>query len=132
MSENLLYGHERGNTQGWTYYRIGKSWFFEQTVTFDSGSSQNVDLDFPRAVQLNRIEQVWNDATSKDFAIRFFATPDSTYYSEVVTETGNVNTSWVTQLGTEYKFTSGSRLRLNYANYTADKTVNIVVQADEL
>lgn len=124
--------YEYGNIGAWEYERRGKSWFFTQTVTY-AGVTQNVDLDFFKGVRINRVEQIWNDATAKDFSIRMFTVPSSaTYYSQLQNLTGNIETSEVLQLGSEYEYPAGTRMRFAYANYTAGKIVKIIVQATEI
>jgi len=124
-------GSIRGSTNGWTYLHVGKSWFYEKVVTYN-GSANTQDLDFPVSVQLNRIEQVWNDTTTKDFSVRVYTDPGLAYYVELDTQTGNTATSRLLQLGSEYKYPSGARLRIYSGTNTNAKTDTIRVQVDEL
>ncbi len=124
-------GSFRGNVNGWSFLHVGKSWFYEKVVTYN-GSANTQDLDFPVSVQINRIEQVWNDATTKDFSVRLYTDPGLAYYVELDTQTGNTATSRVLQLGTEYKYPSGARLRIYSGTNTNAKTDTIRVQVDEL
>ena len=121
----------RDNKDGWSLYRIGKSVFFQKTVVY-TGSEENHSINFPLAIQINRIEQVWNDATAKDFSIRLFTDPALTSYVELAADTTNIATSRIIQAGTEYKYPAGARLTLNYQNTTGAKTCVIRIQVDEL
>ena len=121
----------RGNRDGWEYLHIGKSWFFHKIVTY-TGAANTCDLSFPISFQINRVEQVWNDATTKDFSIRMFSNPANSAYIELDTQTGNTYTSEILQLGTEYKYPAGSRLRIYSATNTDTKTDTIEIQIDEL
>ena len=121
----------RGNRDGWEYLHIGKSWFFSKTVTY-TGAANTCDLSFPLSIQLNRIEQVWNDTTTKDFSIRVYSNPASSAYIQLDTQTGNIHTSEILQLGPEWKYPAGSRLRIYSATNTNTKTDTIEIQADEL
>ncbi len=116
---------------GWTFEKAGKSHFFERVVTF-AGTTMSIDLDFPKSVQLNRVEQVFNDATARDFSIRVFTDPSLSYYIELDTQAASTALNRVVQAGLEYKYPSGSRLRLYYSSFTVGKTVTIRVQVDEL
>lgn len=120
-----------GNHDGWTFLHVGKSWFYSKVVTYD-GNANTQDISFPRAVQLNRIEQIWNDATTKDFSVRVFSDPGNAAYVELDTQTGNTATSRILQLGVEYKYPGGSRLRIYSGTNTNAKTDTIRVQVDEL
>jgi len=121
----------RGNRDGWEYLHIGKSWFFHKVVTY-TGAANTCDLSFPLSIQLNRIEQVWNDTTTKDFSIRVYGNPSSSAYVQLDTQIGNIHTSEILQLGTEWKYPAGSRLRIYSATNTDTKTDTIEVQAEEL
>ncbi len=120
----------RGTVNGWNYLRVGKSWFYERTVTYD-GNANTQDIDFLKSVQLNRIEQIWNDATTKDFSVRVFSDTMISYV-ELDTQAGNTATSRVLQLGAEYKYPAGARLRIYSGTNTNAKTDTIRVQVDEL
>ncbi len=124
-------GSIRGRNGSWSFEKVGKSYFFEQVVAF-AGATMNVDLDFPKSLQLNRIEQVFNDATARDFSVRVFTDASLAYYVELDTQAANVSLNRVIQAGAEYKYPSGSRLRLYYSSFTAGKIVTIRVQVDEL
>lgn len=91
-----------------------------------------INLDFPRAIQLNRVEQKFNDATARDISVRHYSDPSSTVYVEYLNLAADVSTNKIIQAGNEYKYGRNSRLQLYYANFTAGKTVEITVQADEL
>ena len=121
----------RGTIGNWSYRKVGRSWFFEQVVTY-AGATQSIDVDFPNAIQLNRIEQVCNDATARDFSVRVFTDPALAYYIELDNQAANTALNRVIQAGAEYKYPAGSRLRLYYSNFTVGKTVTIRVQVDEL
>ena len=121
----------RGNKGSWTYYKVRNSFFYEQIVTY-TGATQNVDLDFPNASQLNRIEQIWSDATARDFSCVVYTDPSLSSVIQLDTQVTNTATSRLLQLGSEYKYPSGSRLRIIYANTTISKTVTIRIQVDEL
>ncbi len=120
----------RGTTNGWNYLKVGKSWFYERVVTY-AGAANTQDIDFLKSVQINRIEQIWDDTTTKDFSIRVFSDTMISYV-ELDTQTGNTATSRLLQLGTEYKYPAGSRLRFYSGTNTNAKTNTIRVQADEL
>lgn len=123
---------ERGYTaEGWSFYRIGKSVFYERSITYD-GNAVSMDLQFPHAIQINRIEQIWNDATAKDAEIRVLANPSSAYYIVLDSVTGNIATSRLIQLGQEYKYTVATMLRIHYATNTNAKIVTVRIQADDL
>lgn len=123
---------ERGNTpEGWTFYRKGKSVFYERSITY-TGAAVSMDLQFPAAIQINRIEQIWNDATAKDSEIRMYANPSSAYYIVLDSVTANISTSRLIQLGLEYKYTPATMLRIHYATNTNAKIVTVRVQADDL
>ncbi len=121
----------RGQFGQWTWIRKGKANFFYQLVTF-TGSTMDIDLSLPFVFQLNRITQVFNDATARDFEIRVYDDPSIDAYASLLAATGNISTSVVTQRGEEYRYEMNARLRLHYANYTASKTVRIRVQVNEL
>jgi len=121
----------RGNIDGWDYEHVGKSWFYTRTVTY-TGSASTIDLSFPHSVQLNRIEHIWNDTTTKDFSVRVISEPSSAAYIELDTQTGNTSTSRILQLGSEFKYPSGSRLRIYSGTNTNTKTDTIKLQVDEL
>ncbi|MDD5616323.1 MAG: hypothetical protein PHH85_08995 [Candidatus Methanoperedens sp.] len=121
----------QGNQDGWTYTHVGKSWFFNKVITYD-GNANTQDLNIPRSFQLNRIEQIWNDATAKDFSIRVFSDPANIAYIELDTQTANIATSRLVQAGIEYKFPGGSRLRIYSGANIAGKTDTIKIQVDEL
>ncbi|KPQ42201.1 MAG: hypothetical protein MPEBLZ_03251 [Candidatus Methanoperedens nitroreducens] len=123
--------HERGSYQGWDYYRIGKSLFFIQTLTY-AGATMTLNLDFTKAVQMNRLEQVWNDATARDLSLRMYSNASNSAYVELDNAAANTALNRIIQAGIEYKYTAGSRLQFYYSNFTVGKTVTIVVQADEL
>jgi hypothetical protein len=120
-----------GSTGSWKYLHVGKSWFFEQVVTYP-GAAISTDLILPMSIQLNRIEQIWNDATIKGFSIRVFTDPSLASYIELDTQTGNTATSRLVQLGTEYKYPAGSMIRIYSGVNTATKTDTIRIQVDEL
>lgn len=124
-------GSYRGQVGSWTWVRKGKAHFFYQLVTF-AGSTMNIDLTLPFVFQLNRITQVFNDATAKDFDIRVYEDPAIDAYASLLNATGNTSTSVVTQRGEEYRFETNARIRLYYSNFTADKTVRIRIQVNEL
>jgi len=119
------------SNDGWTRTHIGKSWFWSKMITY-AGAANTQDLILPTSCQLNRIEQVWDDATAKDFSIRVYTDPGSAAYIELDTQTGNTATSRLLQLGSEYKYPRGSRVRIYSANNTNAKTDTINIQADEL
>lgn len=116
---------------GWARTRIGKSWFWSKTIIY-TGAANTQDIILPVSCQLNRIEQVWNDTTAKDFSIRVYTDPGSAAYIELDTQAGNTATSRLLQLGSEYKYPRGSRVRIYSANNTNLKTDTIIIQADEL
>ncbi len=116
---------------GWTVTRTGKSLFYKKTITY-TGSAESHDIVFPRPVQLNRIEQVWNDGIAKDFSVRIFMDPDTIYYAELDAQTTNTALNRIIQLGTEYKYPGDARLRMYYVNTTAGKICTVRVQGDEL
>ncbi len=119
----------KGVRDGWNYEYKGKSWMYNRTVTYE-GTTQTINLDFLKTLQLNRIEQIWNDATAKDFSVRI--SPVITYFTELDTQTANTGTSRIVQLGNEYKYPGGSRLQFYYSTYTVGKIVTLRVQVDEL
>lgn len=122
----------RGYTaEGWSFYRIGKSVFYERSITYD-GNPASLDLQFPVATQINRIEQIWDDATAKDAEIMVLANPSSVYYIVLDSVTANTNTSRLLQLGLEYKYTAATMLRLYYGTNTNGKILTVRVQADDL
>lgn len=121
----------QGSVLGWSYVQIGYVFFYEKTVTY-TGSAESHDIIFPKAIQLNRIEQIWNDATARDFSIRMMTAGSTSTYVELRAETADTGLNRITQAGIEYKYPGGSRLRMYYANTTAGKTVTIRVQVDEL
>ena len=120
----------RGTVNGWNYIKVGKSWFYERTVTYD-GNANTQDIDFLKSIQLNRIEQIWNDTTTKDFSVRVFS-DTMIGYAELKNRTGSTATSDVLQLGMEYKYPAGARLRIYSGTNTTAKTDTIRVQVDEL
>ena len=125
-------GSFRGrNSEGWTTMQVGKSWFFERTITY-TGAAQTIDLNISHAFQLNRIEQIWNDATSRDFSIRIFTDPSLVHYVELDTQTSNTALNRIIQAGIEYKYVAGSRLRFYFTNTTLNKTDTVRIQLDEL
>lgn len=129
-------GTARGKKNGWTYLQVGKSWFFEREITY-TGAALTIDLDFSDtivadAIQLNKIEQIWNDSTAKDFSIRIYGNPQSDYYIDLDNQTGNTGTSRMIQLGIEFKYPVISRLRIFSGANTINKTDLIKVQVDEL
>lgn len=121
----------RGRLDVWNTLQKGKVWIYDTTVTYQ-GVAVNTDLNIPYTFQLNRIEQIWNDATTKDFSIQIFTDPSSSAYIELDTQTGNTATSRVVQAGNEYKFPAGTRIRINSAVNTLGKTDTIKIQIDEV
>lgn len=121
----------RGNVDGWDYLHVGKSWFYSKTITY-TGSANTTDLSFVPSIQINRIEHIWNDTTTKNFSVRIFSEPSLSSYIELDTQTGNTSTSRILQLGNEFKFPSGSRLRIYSGVNTNLKTDTIRIQVDEL
>lgn len=128
---------EYGTLNNWVYEKVtsitGKvSWFYEQQVTY-VGTTQSVNLDFPRAMKVNLVEQIWNDASSKTFAIRKYSNPSTVTnpYSTVQTVAADVETDRILVID-DFKMSAGSRLQFYYSSYTAAKIVTIRVQADEL
>ena len=128
----------------WTVIGVGKSWFLERLVTF-AGTTITVNLDLllaikalqkktvlPDAFQLNRITQIFNDATSKSFSVRLYDNPACSDFVELDTQTGNTATSRLMQGGTEYKYPAEFRVQLYYSDFVIGKTVRIRVQVDEL
>jgi len=120
-----------GKENGWNWYRVGKSWFYTQRVTY-AGTTQTVNLDFPMAVQVNRIEQKWNDTTAKDFEVRHYSDPSQTSYAIYLSTDADANTSVIIQAGIEYKYGRNSRMQFFYENYTVGKILDLMVQVDEL
>lgn len=128
MANELPAINERYND--WDLRRNGKSLFFSKTITYDASGTQQAVIDFPRDVQINWIWQIWNDATAKDSDVRLYVNPSSTAYAALDTQTANTQTSRLLLHGEQYP--SGTRLLIQYANYTADKTVTVKVNATEL
>lgn len=122
--------HGSNDGNGWAWHRIGKSWYYNRTVTF-AGTTQQIDLFLPRAVQLNRVEQIFDDATSKDYSVRIYPAA-SANYAELETVTTNTDTSRVLQLGIEFKYPQSTKLSIYYSNYTVGKIVDIRIQADDI
>jgi len=120
----------RDTMDGWSRLKAGKSWFYEKTVTY-TGAANTQDISFPVSIQLNRVEQIWDDDTAKDFSVRI-GNASMSAYIELDTKTSNIATSRILQLGTEYKFPSSSRLRVYSGTNTDTKIVTIRVQVDEL
>lgn len=113
------------NYDGWEIIKTGKSGFAKRIITFE-GAAVTFVLLFPRAVQINRIEVSWDDATAKDQTIQIGQT-----LLDVVL--ANTSTSRIIQLGSEYKFPGGTKISFIYsANNTNGKIMTIAVQADEL
>lgn len=121
----------RGNQDGWDYLHVGKSWFYFKTITY-TGIASTVDLSFISSIQLNRIEQVWNDNTTKSYSVRMFSNPSLNSFSELEKQTGNINTNRILQLGDTFQYPSGSRLRFYCSVNTNLKTNSILIQAVEL
>lgn len=124
-------GTYRGQWGDWSYVKKGKAHFYYRLVTF-AGATMNIDLNLPFAFQLNRISQVFNDATARDFEIRVYEDPAIDAYASLLNAAGNTSTSTVSQRGEEYRYENNARLRMYYANFTADKTVRIRIQVNEL
>lgn len=121
----------RGNQDGWDFLHVGKSWFYSKTITY-SGSPSTIDLSFVPSVQLNRIEHVWDDNTVKNFSVRVFSNPSLTSFIELDTITGHTSTSRILQLGNEFKYPAGSRLRIYSGVNTNLKIYTVEIQVDEL
>ena len=121
--------HRGQNSQGWSLVRTGQTWFYEQNIVF-TGAAQNINLDFTKAVKLRLIEQIFSDATSRDFSIKK-STPESiTQFTQLSTQISNVALSELDyDLGS---IVSNGRLQFTYSNTTADKTVQIRVTAEEI
>lgn len=117
----------RGNDSGWAYLHVGKSWFYSKTITY-TGSASTQDINFPKSIQLNRIEQIWDDDTTRDYSIRVFTIPGA--YTELDTQTGNTDNNMVLRL--DDKYPSGTRLQFYSGVNTNLKTNTILIQVDEL
>lgn len=116
---------------GWTRKQVGKSFFYEITVTY-TGAAQTIVLNFPKPLQLNRIEQIWNDVTPRDYSIQMFTNPAVISYIELRNEVNNIALNMFIQAGNEYKYPGASCLKIYYVNTTAAKTCTVRVQCDEL
>lgn len=131
---NLIHGRTPvfiSNFDGWKMKQVGKSYFFDQLVTF-TGTTMNINLILPFAFQLNRSEQIFSDATARDFEIQVYSDPSQTAYASLLNSAGNIATSVVAQRGSEYQYPANSKIIHYYANFTAGKTVRIRVQVTEL
>ncbi len=120
-----------GYYQGWTATRKNKSWFFRKTVTFaGTSNTENIDMSVP--FQINRIEQVFNDATARDYSVRVITEPSSTAYIALDEQTVNTDLNTYLQAGIEYKYPANARIQLYWTTFTAGKTVVVNVQVDEV
>ncbi len=119
----------RGNNNGWNTLNVGKSWVYNRTGTF-AGTTTTFVIDFPKAVQLNRVVQLFNDATAKNYDVRIYSQGGSTLYASLDTKTGDTSTQIVDL--TDYKIGALGRISIVYASYTAGKTFEIDIQVDEL
>jgi len=123
----------RGIQDGWNKIQIGKSLFYERVITYAGAPGPvTYQLYLKNSSQVNRIEQVWNDATAKDISIRAYPNISGLGYVQLQTLTTDTNTSELLQLGTEFKYPAGARIDFVYENFTNAKTVQILLQADEL
>ncbi|WP_143311810.1 hypothetical protein, partial [Candidatus Methanoperedens nitratireducens] len=91
----------------WTAKRKGKNVSYEYSAAY-AGTTTDLIIDFPKTSQINRIEQMWNDATAKDFDLRTYREGNSAYYTSLNTKAANVDTSIINQLGAEYKYPAGA------------------------
>ena len=118
---------------GWNAKKIGKSRIYEQQIVYAGAPGPiTYSLVLETSGQLNRIEQLWDDATAKGATITVRNTPNAAYAASLQALVGNTSTSEVLQLGDEYKYSMGATLFFTYANYTDAKIVRIIVQVDEL
>jgi len=117
----------------WAASRAGKSITYKYQETY-SGAPGPItrQLLLEGYCQVNRIDQIWNDATAKDCEIRAFSEASNTYYSLLQDLAGNTSTSETLQLGQEYKYPMGGRLDFVHENFTNGKIMKIIVQVDEL
>lgn len=113
----------------WTVKQTGKSYFYERLVTF-TGTAMDIDLNLPYPSQLNRIEQIFNDTTARDFEIRIYNSVDPAVYTTLVSDVTNTGLNRVSYI--EYKYETGTRIRIHYENITTGSTVRIKIQVDEL
>jgi len=118
---------------GWNAKKIGKSRIYEREIVYAGAPGPiTYSLVLETSGQLNRIEQLWNDATAKDATITIRNTPNAAYSASLQALAGNTSTSEVLQLGDEYKYSIGATLTFSYANYTNAKIVRVIVQVDEI
>lgn len=103
---------------------------YEHTETY-AGTTTTLNLDFQTQVMLKRIEQIWNDGTSKDFQLRMYSNfAENSYYSLLKDETGNTETSEIDEYN--FCYPAGSRLQIYFSSYTAAKICKIIVAIEEL
>lgn len=134
----------KGTYNSWVGVKAGKSWFLERLVTL-SGTTITINLDLidhikslqkrdvlPGAFQINRIETVFNDTTARSFSIRIFTNPAYSQYVELYSKTSDISLNTLMQAGIEYKYPAEFRIQFYYSSFTADKTVRIRIQVDEL
>lgn len=123
--------HYKNEKDGdWTITKIGKHLFIGKSLAYSAASSTH-DINFPRAVEIKSVSQIWNDATAKDFAVRACTNPVTADYVNIDTATANTDTDTFIQ-DINLKLPPGGQLRISYANCTVAKIVNIVIQVDEL
>lgn len=137
---------ETGTYNGWQYRKtevvmalpngqavIKKEWQFDRRITHD-GSAQSVDLPsrFPNGIKLNRVAQMWNDGTAKDFDIRAYIGNTGDVYARLEGQTTDTNQWWYSPFGEEFIFLKLEKLTMYYANTTNGKTVDVSIQLEEL
>ena len=121
----------RGLTaEGWSFYRKGKSVFYEKRLTY-AGGTEFLDLQFSIASQINRIEQIWSTADAKSGEIRMYG-PGNTAYTVLDSITADITQSRLLQLGIEYKYIPATILKLYYSATVNADIITVRVQADDL
>lgn len=137
----------QGDYEGWDYKQVevtevGKDgeiikkvqWEFHRNVTHD-GNAQTISLPTARfssiGFQINRIRQLWNDTTSKDFEIRVYGGLEN-QYDLIRKYTSDTTQSDIMPGGEFFIYLKTSKIDFVYANTTNGKTVDITIQLEEL
>ncbi|VVB86227.1 Uncharacterised protein [uncultured archaeon] len=136
LNEGLVNSPQHGDItseyttrNNYSAFRIGKSWFFNQNITF-AGTVMDIQLTNINAMVYNKISLSFDDATAKDFDIRGYPEASSSAYEDLDNKTADTNQFVL--VATDYKMPPSSVLLIHFANFTVGKKCSIRIQGDEI
>ncbi len=116
----------------WTIAHIGNNYEFQKQVTL-TGSAQDIDLNIPFALQLNRVSFFSDDDTAKSFSLRIYSGSVTLIsYEELITVATNTNMSIVLFVDNTRYIQSPIRIRTAVSASTIGKILTIKVSVDKL